>query len=435
LLKGIIFAVLFALISFFPAPLLGRFGMELRIFTVIFLLILALNKKHREFIFASPVWPAGIFILSLLAGVINAIDKEFAIKSYLLIASTFFIFFLIGRAVFSNALDRYRVCIIISASAFIVALLGFAEFYFSRNILYENFVENPYYARYIVEHSRRLMSTQLNPAILGSYLLGCLPFSFYLIRRRSFHAGARTNREKQFATRGKLLGLASLSFSLIVMIMTFSRGVFLGLVVMILFYLWQIQKKKMFVSFLICITFFVCFASFQGGDNLKRLGFQRMIAGSSDSAFSEYRIQRLQMTGNILRSYPLCGVGFNHFRIRFDELCLGALCEEWMSEFRIPDNMYLTFLSETGIIGTAGFIFFIFFLLWRGLRRMQKVKDREKRESLVISLSALVGILVHMGAYDLFYWDNPYMIFCLLCGFTSACSWKPEHQKKIWIKR
>ena len=422
MLQYILFIILFLLISLFPASLVDRFGTEWRIFALLFLLILALNKKYRALFFPRRPWLAGIFVLSLFAGVINAIDRGAALRSYLLIASTFFILFLVGRAVFSNALDKYRICITISSCALIVALLGLAEFYFSRNILYEYFVENPYYSRYSNSYSLRLMSTQLNPAILGSYLLGCLPFSFYLIRRATFGAGARTNHRKRVIFWDRLLGFASLSLSVIVMIMTYSRGVFLALVAMILFYLWLIHKKRIFVSFLIGTIFFIWFASLQEGHTFRRLGFQRMIIGSGDSALSDYRIQRLEMTGNVIRSHPFFGVGFNNFRSRFDEFCGGQLCRETSEEFRIPDNMYLTLFSETGIIGASGILFFIFNLFFRGTRGLKKVMDPENREALIVSLSAFFGILVHMAAYDLFYWSNPYMIFCLVSGFVSACS-------------
>ena len=43
-----------------------------------------------------------------------------------------------------------------------------------------------------------------------------------------------------------------------------------------------------------------------------------------------------------------------------------------------------------------------------------------KKQILLVSMSALVGLLVSMGGYELFYWNNPYMLFCLLCGFITA---------------
>lgn len=122
------------------------------------------------------------------------------------------------------------------------------------------------------------------------------------------------------------------------------------------------------------------------------------------------------MAAKILKEHPFVGIGFNHFRIRFNEYREG---EEFLTEFMIPDNMYLTFLAETGIIGTLGFLIFIILLLKRGLHTLHKLKEGARKQMLVICLASLVGLLVNMGGYDLFYWNNPFMIFCMLCGFIA----------------
>ena len=130
-----------------------------------------------------------------------------------------------------------------------------------------------------------------------------------------------------------------------------------------------------------------------------------MIAGSYDSIISPYRLTRVKMTFKILKDHPLFGIGFNHFRIRFNEYCPPEDRGRELYEFMIPDNMYLTFLAETGLLGASGFLVFIFLLFKRGFKR-------------IIPISSLAGLLVNMGAYELFYWYNPYMFFCLLCGFV-----------------
>ena len=104
--------------------------------------------------------------------------------------------------------------------------------------------------------------------------------------------------------------------------------------------------------------------------------------------------------------------------MRFYEYYAGTGRE--LYEFMIPDNMYLTFLAETGIIGTSGFLIFIFFLLKRGFKSFKESVDENKKEILLICLSALIGLLVNMGAYELFYWNNPYILFCLICGFIQG---------------
>ena len=287
----------------------------------------------------------------------------------------------------------------------LVALIGLMELYFGKNVLYEKFIDNFFYERYI-KFNPRPMSTQLNPAVLGSYLLGCLPFSFYFFKNKSLYL--------------RLLGISSCLLCVSVIILTFSRGVFLGLIALMLFYLWHSPGRKWKISILLfCVISILCVSSLQKNSNYNRFSFKRLITGSYDSIISEYRIDRVYMTKKILRDYPLLGIGFNHFRIRFDEYADKKNVNE-VYEFRIPDNMYLIFLAEAGIVGTVGFFIFIVLLLKRGIMQLRKEEGYNKKQVLLISMSALIGLLVNMGAYELFYWNNPYLFFCLLCGFIGG---------------
>jgi O-antigen ligase len=208
-----------------------------------------------------------------------------------------------------------------------------------------------------------------------------------------------------------------------VIILTFSRGVFLGFMVMLFFYLWQEHKTKLLKVFALCLVAVIIFCSFQKNVNLTRFGFQRLIAGSYDSILSEYRFERVKMTARIFKDHPFLGIGFNHFRIRFNEYCSPGNSNE-IYEFRIPDNMYLMFLAETGLIGSIGFLLFIGFLLKSGLKKVKPRLDSQG-QVIFVSLVALIGLLINMGAYELFYWWNPYLFFCLLCGFVAAPRSKP----------
>jgi len=399
--KTICFIILFAWISFFPQPIQDKYSTALRMFLGIFLLVLVLDKKYRKHLFVFQDWPLWLFLISLSSGAVLAQNKEVALKTYFQLFLTMFLLFYIGKAILSSNKDVGWVNIVICVFSLLVALIGVLELYFGKNILYENFIDNPFYERY-VRYYPRPMSTQLNPAILGSFLLGCLPFSLYLIG------------SKRLSLR--LLGFSSSLLCTGIIILSFSRGVFLGLIALVLFYLWRMRKTKLVSGLIFCLILLMLVCSFQKNPNLNRFGFQRSISGSYDSIFSEYRFNRVKMAFKIFKEHPLFGIGFNHFRIRFDEYAIWEDKGKTPYEFMIPDNMYLTFLAETGIIGTSGFLIFIYFLLKRGLGNLKELKD-EKKQMLLVSMSALLGLLVNMGAYELFYWANPYMLFCLICGF------------------
>lgn len=399
------FILFFFWISFFPEPIQGRYVIYARVFLCLFFLFLFFKEGRARNFFHSQDWPLWFFLVCLSSGLVSAQDKKLARETYFNLAFNLFFLFYIGKSMLLEEKVKGRIALVICACSAVAAIIGILELYFGKNILYEKFIANPFYERY-VRHQPRPMSTQFNPVILGSYLLGCLPFGFYLLRNKPLYL--------------RLLGIFSALLCPIIILLTASRGVFLGFIALSLFYLWKNQKRKIILLFLICLIALVSICSFLKDVSLSRFGFNRLILGSYDSIVSEYRLSRVKMTAKILKDYPLFGIGFNHFRIRFNEYCPEKDKGKVMHEFMIPDNMYLAFLAETGMAGALGFLVFISLLFKRGFRRIREIENNDKRHFLIISMSALTGLLVNMGAYELFYWYNPFMLFCLFCGFAGS---------------
>jgi hypothetical protein len=73
-------------------------------------------------------------------------------------------------------------------------------------------------------------------------------------------------------------------------------------------------------------------------------------------------------------------------------------------------------------LGFAGFFIFIFILYKRGLKRLRCLKNGNAKFALLVSLSVLSGLLANAAVYELFYWNSPFMMFCLICGFTQGAA-------------
>ena len=395
------FIILFSWISFFPQPLHDRYAFHARLFYGIFFVLLVLNREYRDGLFSLKDWPLWLFIVSLFSGTANAIDKTVAFKTYWYLAITCFFIFYIGKALFAYENNRNIICEIICVCGCLVVFVGIPELYFGRNIIYEKFVQNYFYRRYA---GFRMMSTLSNPTVMGTYMLGCLPFALYLCKGKTIYL--------------KILGKFSIFLFVFAIILTFSRSVLFGLIVLLLFYLWNRKNIRLLFFSIIFLTSFLFFNSCQKNLCFQRLGFKGMVSGAYGSAVSQYRFDRLNMAVKMFKSYPLFGIGLNHFRIRFNEFRSKA-SDEITAEFMIPDNMYLTFLSETGLIGSLGLLVFIFSIFNRGLNQFKKINDNNKKQRALAILSALAGFLIVMCGYELFYWDSPYLFFCLICGFIS----------------
>lgn len=396
------FIIFFSWVSFLPEPIQGKFVIFIRIISFIFLVILATNKLYFRHLFTLGEWPLWLFIACLLAGLSQALDKKVATQTYLNLSVTLFLFYYLGKTLLFQEKKLDTFCMVICICSILVSLIGILEFIFAKNIIYENFVDNPNYLRF-VKYQHRVISTQFNPAILGSYFLVCLPFNLYLSNNKQLYK--------------KLLGLFSSLLCTVLILLTFSRGVLLGLFALLSFYFWKLGNRKLLIIFLLCAVTLLISSSLQNNHPISRFGFRGLIFGWGDSIISEYRWERIKMVFKILKDHPFLGIGFQHFRIRFNDYCLNNTAMQEIDEFRIPDNMYLALLAESGILGTSGFLIFLYLLLKNALRKIRFSSDHHARVKAIVNMSVLVGLCVNMGAYDLFYWNNPYLLFCLISGF------------------
>jgi len=383
-------------ISFFPEPIQGKYHLAAKIILGLAFLALLIRKhgslfKRRDF----PLW---VFLIAIGINVFFAQKQDIALRTYLDLAIPMFMVYYLVREGFSRETEFNLLAKTICICSILVALGGIFEALFKFNPIYEYFLENPFYRRYITGFVRP-MSTQFNPAVLGSYLLASLPFNLLLFKRNK--------------TSFKFLGALGIVLNIVVIILTFSRGVFLGLIAIVVFYLFAQRKfRLMFVFFIILLTAITIFSYLPYP--FSRFGKSQMTR-ENRGILSDYRFSRCIMTQRIIKDHPFIGLGFQHFRIRFYEYWPRESKE--LYEFMIADNMYLTILAETGTIGLLGFLIFIFSFFKRGWRQPKVLKNMpQRRLQLFAALSGFTGLLVNMGAYELFYWHNPYLYFCIIVG-------------------
>ncbi|MFA5275733.1 MAG: O-antigen ligase family protein [Candidatus Omnitrophota bacterium] len=328
---------------------------------------------------------------------------------FMRIAPNLLLIFYIGKGIFLETKNRRSVSTIICICALLVACIAVLELYFNKNIIYDRYIRSPYYTHEIF-WAHRPVSTQFHPAILGTYFLCAIPFALALTRERSVSI--------------KVLGWSVFALCSTLTFLARSRGAFVGLIALFLFYAWNKGYKKIFFSVISLVILVGALGSFQSDATLGKFGFSRLISGSHDSAISPYRLDRIKMSLKIVKEYPVFGIGYNHFRLRFNEYCAPE-SRNTIFMLKIPDNMYLSFLAETGIVGLSGFLIFSIVIFMRGARAL-KSKTGIQREWILIPFTAYVAVLVQMWAYEFFYWSSPSMFFFLLCGFIQAAALSVE---------
>jgi len=118
----------------------------------------------------------------------------------------------------------------------------------------------------------------------------------------------------------------------------------------------------------------------------------------------------------MLKEHPFAGVGLNHFRIK----CNAYSPIQRVEDSKVTDNVYLLFLTETGIIGFLGFILFIGYLLKKGFHHFYSMKAEDSKDMLIAIIAGLTGLLVNMNTYDLLYWTTPLYLFSILVGMLNS---------------
>jgi len=396
-------------VSLFPLPPKEEYQPIITIVPAVF--FLALLLKRRFAIFKLSDFPLWIFLIAIGVNILFARQRFWALNAYLEIAPPlFFIYYLAKEASISTSNFRtfaQTVCILSG----LVALFGIFEASFKFNPIYEYLMPNEYYQRYVSSLITRPMSTQFNPGVLGSFLLAWLPLSLFL------HSDKNRNV--------RLISQVSLTLSIVVIILIFSRSALLGLLVIATYYLYN-QKKFRFIILPALIFLMVVLACSFLPYPFSKFGLRSLTYGEN-GLLSTYRLERFKMVFRMIWEHPWAGVGFQHFRIRFYEYYSGKSAVPY--EKMIADNMYLTILAETGIIGFCSFVVFIVSLLKKGFQAI-KVYDDQRKNAIRAVIAGLISILIGMGGYELFYWPSPFFIFCILCGMLAGLSQKALNEQR-----
>lgn len=405
--KIVLAVILFFWISFF-APLVEIFWnlLFLKVLFVSLLSIFCLNRQALRCFFNKDELPLLIFILAFALGVVPAYDKTAAMNHFYSVIIPIPIVYFISKLAFQE-----KHCIVIvrfmCAMAFLAAFYGIIEFFAKYNFIYENIIDN---FCYISFKGRRAMSTQVHPAALATYLVSTLPLSLILI----------TNEKKPF------FKILSILYSVIIffgLMLCFSRGGLIGLFIsfaIIIFFIFK-QKRLFLMNCLLAGFLFLILASMvlavQGYHFFDRYSANALLGYNYLG-----KLHRFLSMPKILSDHPFLGLGLGQFRIFFDRY-IPVLANNVSLTSKVPDCMYLTLLSETGLIGFTAFSAFIYCLFKRIKNSLVKSFITPERRMLIVCF--LAGLAGNMGTfltYDTLYWVSPAYLFWSYSGILSALS-------------
>jgi O-antigen ligase len=263
-----------------------------------------------------------------------------------------------------------------------------------------------YYGYYAGQH--RPVATQESAVVLATYLVACLPLAYHFFVKAQ--GGWR-----------KAAWLAAITVIALAMLFTLTRVAFLAAACSAVFYFLRRSKKAVFFALSLLLILSITASAGFYQNKFWRLGPQ----GLTDKPAWTFRMARLEIALKMLKDYPVLGLGLENFRSRFNEY---SRVKENNIHFRIPDNMYLMILAESGLLGFLSFILCVYFLLKNIFLYLPSRAPQDSALYFAL-LAALLGIAVAMVSYDALYWLVPlfffWMYYGMLASLAPAASGKP----------
>lgn len=185
-------------------------------------------------------------------------------------------------------------------------------------------------------HKYRLVSSFLDPNLLGAFLNICLGISLY----------------SYFKEKSKLFIILSLILSLAI-ILTFSRSAYLFLAIQI--FLWAVfrMKKIILFSLIFLVLISLLIPRFK----------ERVVGGLYIDSSAKERIESWQDGLTIFRKNILLGVGFNNLRDAYqDTNLLKTYSLTGGHSGAGVDSSFIFILASTGILGFVAYGYFIIHL-------------------------------------------------------------------------
>lgn len=356
------------------------------------------------------IWPILGYLAVATVSLLNAQNFDRGVMVWLF---TFFamIFALVIPQVVTTAPQTRKIILALLISAGLVALFGLYQF--AGDVvglpptltgLREQYTNS-------VFGFPRVHSTALEPLYFANYLLIPIALGFMIwVTARPDKSQQPQLREIQISHRTILLGI--LVVSVLALILTLSRGGFLGLAAtgatLIVLSWRRLFKWKNFIPIILIIAAaalgVIGFLNFSGNfspDKFWQQATEYKTGTSVDERYDAYGEAEKLWDENIY-----FGVGIGNFGPRVAPSAYVMPKEGWA----IVNNETLEILAETGILGLAAIAGLFLLVIWRaiaGLVRARRIADEKTRVYLMAVsggfLAVLIGILVQYQTFSTLY--------------------------------
>ena len=341
-----------------------------------------------------------VLMLGFSLSLITSVDRLYTLQSLV----SFFlrgvgVAFVVHKIVILEKRKNLLVLVLLFVVS-IVCLIGLVEFFTGRIPFFHRlYIENVETYPTEIRGRSGMMSTIGHPLVLSAYLVLIIPVAILF-----------------FQTKKTIFSLLPLAVIFPTILLSFSRSSWISSILVLGMYFWNKENKMRILNFinkyiiLLIVLSGVCILAFFITPRLKNTFLYRVNPQTLKSeTLDSHRFNSYRTTWNIIRKYLLFGVGMGNY----PKVHNVYRAEGTSEDVETPDNMYLRFLSETGLVGTLTFFCFIFYWLYQFWRN--------RSDSFIWTVFVgLTGFLINQMTGDFFYWLPTQFLFWFMLGIGVA---------------
>jgi O-antigen ligase len=208
----------------------------------------------------------------------------------------------------------------------------------------------------------------------------------------------------------RLLALVSCAAQFTALLLTYSRGSWLGGLTSLLFFGITVKRKE--VSVLMIASGLVLIIATPLRDRVFSL-----IRPQTDISINQ-RMLAMEAGVKLGLEHPLLGVGYGRGRLRegLSELYGGTETEVLQMPHKIAHthNLYIEFFAETGVLGLASLLWLLGHALRQTLANASRMKGANRTLEFGIATSWIAFVVTGVGDVPFFHHDVRILFFTLL---------------------
>lgn len=341
-------------------------------------------NEHKDLTKANMDIPIVLYLIIIVISTLTSISFIGSLRDLALhLGGLSFVFVMVNSIKNKNAFNAIVTVLVFSAT--LVSLYGFYQYVVGVEIdaAWLDVENNP-------DVRVRVYSVFHNPNILAEYLIMIIPLSVAL-----FWYTKKISK--------KIIFLGTTLIMVLAMLMTLSRGSWVGFAFSALVFIVLVEKRLL----LSVIPISLAGVYFLPQSILNRI---MSIGNFADSSIA-YRFTMWDITMDIIRDYPIAGVGFGHLPFK-------QTFETYIRTMPIyhSHNTFLQTTAEMGIPGLIVLLFLLFILFKYGILNLVKSEDRYIRILSAGALSSLGGVLAHGMAENVLYLPRIIFTFWIIVG-------------------